>query len=63
MDAAPVARLHHLIIDCPEPMVEARVRSAGRSRHPFCLIPRPSWAPPVSVAAAPAPAVPAAVPS
>jgi hypothetical protein len=31
-----IGRLHHVVIDCPDP--------AG---HPFCLIPRPAWAPPI----------------
>jgi len=34
--ASMIGRLHHLIMDCADP--------AG---HPFCLIPRPDWAPPI----------------
>ena len=73
--APMIGRLHHLIIDCPDParpqqmhldvMVEdvaaagPRVLALGATKlggpgvyadpagHPFCLIPRPKWAPPI----------------
>jgi catechol 2,3-dioxygenase-like lactoylglutathione lyase family enzyme len=87
--ATMIGRLHHLVIDCPDPLGLAafysgllgqpityrsddfavvsaddttsgpRVLALGATRlggpgvyadpagHPFCLIPRPAWAPPI----------------
>jgi hypothetical protein len=51
-----IGRLHHLILDCPDPAAGAALWSARLAGdhvfadpggHPFCLIPRPGWAPPV----------------
>jgi hypothetical protein len=54
-----IGRLHHVVIDCPDPAAIPRVIELGArplgdevfadpAGHPFCLIPRPAWAPPVS---------------
>jgi hypothetical protein len=58
-----IGRMHHVVLDCPDPESLAAFYSAvlalGAVRlggdgvyadpagHPFCLIPRPGWAPPV----------------
>ena len=36
-----IGRMHHVVLDCPDP---AALDPAG---HPFCLIRRPRWAPPI----------------
>jgi Glyoxalase-like domain len=63
--AAMIGRMHHVVLDCPDPAAAAadagaRVLALGAAKlagddvyadpagHPFCLIPRPAWAPPVT---------------
>ncbi len=44
--ASMIGRPHHLVIDCPDPPALAAFY-ADPAGHPFCLIPRPKWAPSV----------------
>jgi hypothetical protein len=44
--ARMIGQLHHLVIDCPDPLALAAFY-ADPAGHPFCLIPRPTWAPPI----------------
>ena len=45
------ARLHHLVLDCPNPRALAEFYArldgdvyADPAGHPFCLVRRPHWA-------------------
>ena len=51
-----IGRLHHVVLDCPDPAALAAfyaellglpITYADPAGHPFCLIPRPGWAPPI----------------
>jgi catechol 2,3-dioxygenase-like lactoylglutathione lyase family enzyme len=55
-----IGRMHHVVLDCPDPDALAAFYSAlpgmpvtygdvyaDPAGHPFCLIRRPGWAPPV----------------
>jgi hypothetical protein len=51
-----IGRIHHVVLDWPDPQVLAigAVQLDGEdvygdsAGHPFCLIRRPRWAPPIS---------------
>jgi len=45
-DGGMIGRRHHVVIDCPDPRALAEFYSELQG-HPFCLVARPGWAPPI----------------